>query len=715
MEATRGQELPSILFDGDAANAPRALTAPAESSSTVSRLLQRIAWGLGTITTGILADATATAQVLPPPPGPKIIHVKEAGEGDKFAHVREIIEKHLLKNDCTNVQWNGRTVSFTHTGNRLSATMLPNFRFENFTLASPHVDLRLDPPVLFIELVQAAKNLPKSAAQIGKRGMLPKEGETLQCSGKDSIRIDFTAGKQQYVATPFDVLTIVSQPSAADWEKWRAAAKTEQEAQHAHFTLIQKHVNDKVFLNEEGLGKTLADARFIDLLASDLTKRINAKVAPDARKELETVHSKHREAHAERRKREEIVTKRMLRDEGDGTLIEEWDSGITDHFGFSRSRNNGQQSDIFVMGQLQAQAQYAPDHASKRTTIFDRDGRKESLRYETKGPRGFEKQWTEHYHKRTGKIVAKEVPGQPTIHHDSRGIPSHVVETFPASGKDAPKTRTSLLVDGRRLGTLAHERTKNPKMAEAEYFALLCRALDTPEKLAIVSKEWWHYVHDTPDPKDPLREGTEDDHGDYIQTVHETLRREKNGKFCGDCDDIAWLFRSVLREQKKNAQMVIISVKEKNDKKSSHALCLWLEKRPDGRFDIYTACNFGVSRNGEKLDLSDDDHKGFATIEDALRAFTVFYKNSGAEPVDPTCVTFAKDVRDGKGDFYNGNAAYFHPDMGRQEEHVLLPPEHELREIPEPDPRFLFCLLMSVPPTVALAVFRARRLQGKKW
>jgi hypothetical protein len=77
------------------------------------------------------------------------------------------------------------------------------------------------------------------------------------------------------------------------------------------------------------------------------------------------------------------------------------------------------------------------------------------------------------------------------------------------------------------------------------------------------------------------------DIGENWQTPAETwVRQDKSGHFQGDCDDWAWFFAEMLREQ--GAKFIAVYNAE-----SGHAICLCPPKLKGGVYSATTICTFG--------------------------------------------------------------------------------------------------------------------------
>jgi len=187
-------------------------------------------------------------------------------------------------------------------------------------------------------------------------------------------------------------------------------------------------------------------------------------------------------------------------------------------------------------------------------------------------------------------------------------------------------------------GTFDEERAQNPDLTENEYLNLLASRLTTSELLDYFFREKLEYMDD--DSGERLFSLAIGEKNDYWQTPDETVRRVqkvmriksddygmrlKNRNVLamrGDCEDYALLAQEVLWRQGKVSHAVTIP----ESSKERHAVCVWIERRPGGRFDGYALDNFGVNRNGTLINHSiqrttnRDDDKGFDSLQKAFNA-----------------------------------------------------------------------------------------------
>ena len=170
------------------------------------------------------------------------------------------------------------------------------------------------------------------------------------------------------------------------------------------------------------------------------------------------------------------------------------------------------------------------------------------------------------------------------------------------------------------FSTFDREQVNNPELSEDQYLDMLEQKLNTPEKLWRYIETYFHYVHDSNDPENPLKKGTDESHGDYWQTPQETVRRVDDGRILGDCDDWAFFAREVLRRQGKLAHALSCP---------SHATCIWVEKRPDGKYDAYSIGTFGLDKNGQRGGSGKNAQDGYPTIREALQAIASKFQQGG--------------------------------------------------------------------------------------
>jgi len=155
-------------------------------------------------------------------------------------------------------------------------------------------------------------------------------------------------------------------------------------------------------------------------------------------------------------------------------------------------------------------------------------------------------------------------------------------------------------------------------VTEIRYIRDVARRFATPESLARYFDAYFRYTYDTPDPRRPFEVGTKTTYDDYWQIPTETLRRCENGKYLGDCDDLAFLAQAILHEQGKRA--VVMNV-------GRHAICVWIDSQPEG-FIAHSICTYGYDRNGTRA-LESGAKSHLPTPREALQTLMYKYEKPG--------------------------------------------------------------------------------------
>ncbi len=176
------------------------------------------------------------------------------------------------------------------------------------------------------------------------------------------------------------------------------------------------------------------------------------------------------------------------------------------------------------------------------------------------------------------------------------------------SDEDLPFLYDKIVLD---VETFDKAKEQNPEMTADEYMDMLVAKLDTPQKVHDFLQQFMRYTYDR-----------ESEIGEHWQPWQETISRIENGKMLGDCDDFAFLAREILRRQGKNAHTIVINP-------PSHAVCIWVEERSDGRYDAYSIGTFGLDKNGQRYRSDRGDKKaerGFEDVRDAINSLMGKYR-----------------------------------------------------------------------------------------
>src|SRR3989344_7186593 len=183
---------------------------------------------------------------------------------------------------------------------------------------------------------------------------------------------------------------------------------------------------------------------------------------------------------------------------------------------------------------------------------------------------------------------------------------------------------------GEPIRMYPEEKKLNPTLTPEQYVKRLADALDSHRKIHTFAQRYWEYVHDSPDPHNPLRKGTEANHGDYVQTAIETVQRVEHDKMLGDCDDFSELMKTITRLQKKNSHTIGTITDSPSGKPGNHVFCSWVEKRTDGRFDGFSLDMDGLRQNALLYSHDRENERGsYPSISPATQAVFRQYPKGG--------------------------------------------------------------------------------------
>lgn len=407
------------------------------------------------------------------------------------------------------------------------------------------------------------------------------------------IVFKITKGNQQikYLATPDATLKITKDRDPAWRDKYNKLklekSKLPSEIEAAFKVNNSLKSDQKKIVNEylEEHGDDYEQLLYFDDDNED--KKYNFKLK-DA---LKTVFAK-----AEKIERDMLVLTRAreLIDDDPNNPIEQKDQRVEDFVSPQSSAGNyillyakkGIER-YYQNGQIASEREYDSKTGKlKKVTLYDREGEKiDDNEFDDKG----ELIKYSHYGE-TGKPILQHIRG--------------------TDGQFKPE-----MIDDQGIGfsTFDREKEKHPeaerdKYTENQYLDMLAKKLDTPEKWSVFFENFMQY--------------TDDVGGEKWQTAGETAKRMEKGKMLGDCDDYATLAKEILIRQGKSALVLGIP---------QHAICVWVEKRPDGRYDAYSLCTFGFDKNGNRYGMKPDPEKekGYVTVQEAINSLMVKYKEEG--------------------------------------------------------------------------------------
>lgn len=173
-------------------------------------------------------------------------------------------------------------------------------------------------------------------------------------------------------------------------------------------------------------------------------------------------------------------------------------------------------------------------------------------------------------------------------------------------------------------GTFTEEQMKDPSLTEEQYLDLLARELSTPERIETFFKTRMAFVPHHQ--KGSMKRG-----GHWqSQTAVETLWRVENGTMLGSCTDYAFLAQEILQRQGKAANVLA---------PPGHAVCVWIEKRVDGKYDGFGFDELGVNKNGEsyyapKRGAGKEEPRtpdGYTTIIETVNAVLQHYESGSSD------------------------------------------------------------------------------------
>ncbi len=590
--------------------------------------------GVFTAVAAWVASADALPAQPPVPPsegGPVAMKTIPKDEEKMGIDLPKAAEPALKALQASDIEWKDSTVTFSQNGSRIRIAFSPAGSVRTMDLWTPHptrcvVNGEVE--------VRHMKTLCDNAPSIFERLRTYPDvafPSPLVVTTTDGVLFrarGVKAGAEKtFVATTWNTLQVEHEPGEAQWAQWAGAAAELSKAQESYVAAVQMHVPDKALLTRLSLDTpfhTIHTRVRTDLALPPTTAKLHAASTEKGKVILEHLAKQLVAAATLEQQRRATARESILR-------TAEGEQVVSEQFPYNFSLKYGNPVRMTEIG--------GPGGLESRTTIkgswrevqrYEAGKKSVVLAVDTKTDATL---WTELYQ---NEVLRTKDIGNHSMFFDASGRPTWAMEKL-----DEQHQRIKFADPrGKMIGTFAEERKRNPKLSVDQYFLQLKDALDTPEKLHVFSKHCWQYTWDTPDRRYPRLPGTRQRHGQYAQTVQETLLREENGKYCGDCEDIAWLFRKFLLAQGVNAHVLSMAPNPEDPEAGAHAFCAWMQRRPDGRLDAYTACNFGVSRNGLGISgnerdqrmqlLQFPDHPGFTTAAEAVREFTTFFKHDAS-------------------------------------------------------------------------------------
>jgi hypothetical protein len=187
---------------------------------------------------------------------------------------------------------------------------------------------------------------------------------------------------------------------------------------------------------------------------------------------------------------------------------------------------------------------------------------------------------------------------------------------------------------GEPISVLPEEQEFDDDMTEDKYIDHLAKSLGTPEKLGVFMQFYMNYTADHNSNSEISiwyklkRSLGKELSEEYWQKGEQTVRRVEGNKMLGDCDDYAFLAKRILERQ---AEMKGIDRAVQVLAIPGHAICVWTEKRPDGKYDFFSVDTMGLDVNGQKMQRNRDfqTSEGFDSMEDGLKALYQRFENMG--------------------------------------------------------------------------------------
>lgn len=611
------------------------ITVP-ESFGTLHNLL-RAAAPLAAITAGLAAGCSPSPTPTLPPPLPAPV-VREVA--DRLPAVQEEIRRALSQIGIFAPELRDGAVHCTYNGRAYALTIDERGNMQE--LRSGEASAAFSIPIAHERIgsvLRTFEQLLRRHADKNDRTFAERLGPTPRFTNSDGNRFFLETDGKKYCGTPLDILEVTREPSPADFANWQQKENEQNAAWQELYDFAKRHgFGERSTLSDEELRRLPTDALRNEYHALSAQWHAAYNATYPARTQCITTlqHPDYGEVTDRPYSVKPHERGRFLRTYKEGIDTEEWywEDGIS-----SRTTSlvpRGKLEERFQNWNKNDAEEYFYDDTWKRHTV-----------------------WREHYRPNGTRIFRREGNGIQYFGPDNRTVIAQGQFKKNAAGQEymANVRLTTPDKKGNPIGTYHQHRSSRPDLTPEEYVADVAPALSRdPHLLQRYFHLYWRYTPDrTPDPKkleDRWKPGNPFWPGEYQQTIHQTLHDRQEGipvepdqvteSLFGDCDDLSELAAYILQSQGIRAYNIAVRFEGADGSRSGHAICFWLEQRPDGRWNARSQCTGGTMKNGLPLDECPDDHQGYANPEECFRALEEFYGRHGLR-----VVSCCKDDREG--------------------------------------------------------------------
>ncbi len=149
--------------------------------------------------------------------------------------------------------------------------------------------------------------------------------------------------------------------------------------------------------------------------------------------------------------------------------------------------------------------------------------------------------------------------------------------------------------EGRKLRSFPEEYASNSCLTEDEYMTELARTLGTPENIEYWRRYFFQYTFDSDD-SDYYQRNALHCTKHFYQTVPRTLRRIKNGRYLGDCEDLMAMQKMMLEKLGYSAFGFHVHTLH-----GAHITTICFDIEPSGKYSAHDLGTFGYCKNGALL------------------------------------------------------------------------------------------------------------------